>query len=97
MLCWESAAVQRTFLGGTIAVESLGGIEMWCGREGSPFIDRRNCPASAAGTHKRASPVTLTFIVGVRAAAAVRARSRSRSRGGDDVARCGAVRRRLSP
>lgn len=35
---------RRTFLGGTIAVKSLVGIDMWCGRVSfSPFIERRNC------------------------------------------------------
>lgn len=33
----------RTFLGGTMAVASLGGMEMWCGLESfSPFMDLRN-------------------------------------------------------
>lgn len=36
-------AGRLTFFGGTMAIASLGGIEMWCGRESfSPFIERRN-------------------------------------------------------
>lgn len=32
-----------TFLGGTMAMASLGGMEMWCGRLSfSPFMERRN-------------------------------------------------------
>lgn len=35
---------RRTFFGGTMAMASLGGMEMWCGRLSfSPFIDLRNC------------------------------------------------------
>jgi hypothetical protein len=42
--CWG-----LTFLGGTIAIASLGGIEMWCGLLSfSPFIDRRNCGSAVS-------------------------------------------------
>lgn len=38
-------AWSHTFLGGTMAMASLAGMEMWCGRcaSFSPFMDRRNC------------------------------------------------------